>query len=157
MRRAIYRGSLALGLALAVALPAHAQGVNVLDGVIRQFQGQAHGWEATLQALALRSFGLLATIEMTWSAAKLAFRGADLSEWLAEIINQILTIGLFLALLQNAATWGTAIVESYRAAGVAAGATAAAPSDVFATGGALGHKGLGRMSLWGPAGRESGG
>ncbi len=151
MHRAVYRSSLGLGLMLAVALPAHAQSVNVLDGVIRQFQGQAAGWEATLQALALRTFGLLAMIEMTWSAAKLAFRGADLSEWLAEIINQILTLGLFLALLQNASTWGTAIVESYRAAGVAAGATAVAPSDVFATGVSLGQKVLGQMSLWSPA------
>lgn len=151
MRRAIYRSGLALGLVLAVALPAHAQSVNVLDGVIRQFQGQAAGWEATLQALALRTFGTLAVIEMTWSAAKLAFRGADMSEWMAEIINQILTLGLFLALLQNAATWGTAIVESYRAAGVAAGATAVAPSDVFASGVALGQKVLGQMSLWSPA------
>ncbi len=151
MRAVIYRSALALGLGLAVVLPAHAQGVNVLDGVIRQFQGQAAGWEATLQALALRTFGTLALIEMGWSATKLAFRGADLSEWLAEIVNQIMTLGLFLALLQNASTWGTAIVESYRAAGVAAGATAVAPSDVFATGVSLGQKVLGQMSLWSPA------
>jgi len=144
MRRVIYRSALGLGLGLAVLLPAHAQGVNVLDGVIRQFQGQAAGWEATLQALALRTFGTLALIEMAWSAAKLAFRGADLSEWLAEIVNQIMTLGLFLALLQNASTWGTAIVESYRA-------TAVAPSDVFATGVSLGQKVLGQMSLWSPA------
>ena len=131
MRRALYRGALGVGLLLVVAAPAHAQGANVLDGIISQFQGRAAGWEGALQALALRTFGTLALIEMTWSAAKLAFRGADLSEWLAEIINQILTIGFFLALLQNASTWGTAIVESYRAAGVAAGATAVAPSSVF--------------------------
>ena len=151
MRRALYRGALGLGLVVAVALPAHAQGANVLDGIISQFQGRATGWEAALQALALRTFGTLALIEMTWSAAKLAFRGADLSEWLAEIINQILTIGLFLALLQNASTWGTAIVESYRAAGVAAGATAVAPSSVFAAGVVLGQKVLGQMSIWSPA------
>lgn len=151
MRRALYRGALGVGLLLVVAAPAYAQGANVLDGIISQFQGRAAGWEGALQALALRTFGTLALIEMTWSAAKLAFRGADLSEWLAEIINQILTIGFFLALLQNASTWGTAIVESYRAAGVAAGATAVAPSSVFAAGVMLGQKVLGQMSLWSPA------
>lgn len=151
MRRALYRGVLGAGLVLVVAAPAYAQGANVLDGIISQFQGRASGWEGALQALALRTFGTLAIIEMTWSAAKLAFRGADLSEWLAEIINQILTLGFFLALLQNASTWGTAIVESYRAAGVAAGATAVAPSSVFAAGVSLGQKVLGQMSMWSPA------
>ena len=122
------------------AAPAHAQSVNVLDSIVQQFQSQAAGWESTLASLALQTFGILAAIELAWAAFRLAFRGADVSEWLAEIVNQILFIGFFLALLQNASTWGTAIVDSFRQAGRAAGGVGVAPSDVFAAGVLLGQK-----------------
>ena len=151
MRRSIYRAGLAVGLVLLVAVPAHAQSVNVLDSIVSQFQSRAAGWEGTLQALALQTFGILAAIEMAWAAFRLAFRGSDMSEWLAEIVNQILFIGFFLALLQNSATWGKAIVDSFRQAGQSAGGIGVAPSDVFAAGVLLGQKVMGQMSAWDPA------
>ena len=141
----------AFALAFGVAVPAHAQSVNVLDSIVQQFQSQAAGWESTLASLALQTFGILAAIELAWAAFRLAFRGADVSEWLAEIVNQILFIGFFLALLQNASTWGTAIVDSFRQAGRAAGGVGVAPSDVFAAGVLLGQKVLDHMSAWDPA------
>jgi type IV secretion system protein TrbL len=150
-RRSIYRAGLAIGLVLLVAAPAHAQSVNVLDSIVSQFQSRAAGWEGTLQALALQTFGILAAIEMAWAAFRLAFRGSDMSEWLAEIVNQILFIGFFLALLQNSATWGKAIVDSFRQAGQSAGGIGVAPSDVFAAGVLLGQKVMGQMSAWDPA------
>jgi type IV secretion system protein TrbL len=131
--------------------PAYAQSVNVLDSIVQQFQTQAAGWEGTLTSLALQTFGILATIELAWAAFRLAFRGADVGEWLAEIVNQILFIGFFLALLQNSSTWGTAIVDSFRQAGRAAGGVGVAPSDVFAAGVLLGQKVLDHMSGWDPA------
>jgi type IV secretion system protein TrbL len=143
-------GSAAVLLTFA-ALPAKAQSVNVLDSIVQQFQGQASGWESTLSSLALQTFGILAAIELAWAAFRLAFRGADASEWLAEIVNQILFIGFFLALLQNASTWGTAIVSSFRQAGRAAGGVGVAPSNVFASGVLLGQKVLDHMSAWDPA------
>ena len=98
--------AVAFVFAFVVAGPAHAQSVNVLDSIVQQFQSQAAGWESTLASLALQTFGILAAIELAWAGFRLAFRGADVSEWLAEIVNQILFIGFFLALLQNASTWG---------------------------------------------------
>src|SRR5277367_817564 len=95
------RTALVAGVMLLASLPAHAQGIDVLDEIIQQFQNQAHGWEATLASLALQTFGILAAIELAWAAFRLAFRGADVSEWMAEIVNQILFLGFFLALLQN--------------------------------------------------------
>jgi type IV secretion system protein TrbL len=150
-RRSVYRAALFGGLALLLAVPAHAQSINVLDSIVTQFQGRAAGWESTLQALALQTFGTLAAIELAWSAIRLAFRGSDVSEWLAEIVNQILFLGFFLALLQNASTWGTAVVNSFRQAGQAAGGIGVAPSDVFAAGVLIGQKVLGQMSAWSPS------
>ena len=113
---------------LAIAGPANAQSVNVLDQIVSQFQSRSAGWEGALRSFALGTFGILAAIELAWAAFKLAFRGADVSEWLAELVNQILFLGFFLALLQNSVTWGNAIVSSFRQAAGAAGGGGIAPS-----------------------------
>ncbi len=114
---------------------------NVLDQIVAQFQTRSAGWEGTLRSFALNTFGILAAIELAWAAIRLAFRGADVSEWLAEIVNQILFLGFFLALLENSVTWGQAIVNSFRQAASAAGGGGIAPSDVFAAGVKLAAKG----------------
>ena len=75
--------------ALAITAPANAQSADVLDQIVSQFQSRSAGWEATLRSFALSTFGILAAIEFAWAAFKLAFRGADVSEWLAELVNQI--------------------------------------------------------------------
>ena len=144
----------ALTLAVPMLLashPSYAQGAMVLDAIVQQFQAQAAGWEATLASLALQTFGILAGIELAWAAFKLAFRGADVSEWLAEIVNQILFIGFFLALLQNASTWGTAIVDSFRQAGRSASGVGVNPSEVFTAGVSLAQKVMSEMSFMAPA------
>lgn len=123
----------------------------MLDTIVSQFQTQAAGWESSLQSLALQTFGILAAIEMTWAGLKLAFHGADAGEWIAEILNQFLFLGFFLALLQNASTWGTAIVNSFRQAGQAAGGVGMAPSDVLGAGILIAQKVLNQMSLWHPS------
>lgn len=136
---------------LLYAHTAHAQSANTLDQIVDEFRLRSSGWEVTLEKFALNTFYLLATIELTWTAFKLAFRGCDLSEWLAEIVNQILFLGFFLALLENSVTWGTAIVDSFRQAAGAAGGGGIAPSDVFAAGVNLAGKVMSEMSLWSPA------
>lgn len=128
----------------------HAQTVDVLDQIVGQFQTRAAGWEGTLRSFALNTFGILATIELTWAAIRLAFRGCDVSEWLAEIVNQVLFLGFFLALLENSVTWGTAIVNSFRQAASSAGGTGIAPSDVFAAGVKIAALVLNQMSIWHP-------
>ena len=140
-------GALLLGL----QSPAHAQSALVLDTIVQQFQAQAAGWAATLTSLAQNTFFILATIELAWAGFRLAFRQADVSEWLAELVNQILFLGFFLAMLQNANTWGTAIVNSFRQAGRAAGGTAVDPSEVFTAGISVAQKVSAQMSFWSPA------
>jgi type IV secretion system protein TrbL len=136
-------------MALA-AMPAHAQTAATLDQIVTEFQTRSAGWEATLRSFALNTFAILATIEFAWAAIRLAFRGADVGEWLAEIVNQIFFLGFFLALLQNSVTWGQAIVTSFRQAASAAGGGGIAPSDVFASGAELAQKVMSHVSLWDP-------
>ena len=123
----------------------------MLDALLGQFQSRAAGWEGSLRSFALNTFGILAAIELAWAAIRLAFRGADVSEWLAEIVNQILFLGFFLALLENSVTWGQAIVNSFRQAASTAGGGGLAPSDVFTAGVDLAQKVMSQMSIWSPA------
>jgi len=143
-------GLAGIGFILVAAVPAHAQSVNVLDQIVTEFKIRAAGWESTLRSFAIGTFGILATIELAWAAIRLAFRRSDVSEWLAEIVNQILFLGFFLALLENSVTWGQAIVNSFRQAASAAGGGGIAPSDVFAAGVKIASMVLSQMSIWHP-------
>jgi type IV secretion system protein TrbL len=138
-------------LVLLIASPAHGQSVNVLDQIVTEFKIRSAGWEETLRSFAMGTFGILATIELAWAAIRLAFRRSDVGEWLAEIVDQILFLGFFLALLENSVTWGQAIVNSFRQAASAAGGSGVAPSDVFASGVQLAAKVMAQMSIWSPA------
>jgi type IV secretion system protein TrbL len=149
------QGRLLAGLGLSVctlliAAPAHAQSANILDQIVAQFQARSAGWEGALRSFAVGTFGILAAVEMVWAAFRLAFRGADVSEWLAEVVNQILFLGFFLALLENSVTWGQAVVNSFRRAASAAGGGGIAPSDVFAAGVKIAATVLDQMSIWHP-------
>ena len=146
---------LLLGVLLMAAVePAGAQD-NSLDRIVELYRGNARHWEATLAGFALTLFWILATIEFTWAAIQLAFRGADLGEWLSTLVNQVLFIGFFASLLQFSAEWARAIVDSFRqAASAAAQANGAsggiAPSDIFDTGMQIAIRFTESASLWSP-------
>jgi type IV secretion system protein TrbL len=149
-RRTLWTGVVTFTFTLAFVGAARAQSANVLDQIVAQFQAKSAGWESALTSFALNTFAILAGIEMAWTAFKLAFRAADVSEWLAEIVNQILFLGFFLALLENSVTWGQAIVNSFRQAASAAGGSGLAPSDVFAAGVNLAQKIISQITIWAP-------
>lgn len=151
MRRApLFIVAVLAGLAIGALQSAHAQSANTLDQIVDQFRARSAGWEGALQSFASGTFTILVGMELSWAAFKLAFRGADVSEWLAEIVNQILFLGFFFALLENSVTWGQTIVDSFRQAAGAAGGTGIAPSNVFAAGVSLAGKIMSQMSLWSP-------
>ena len=108
---------------------------NTLDCVLDSFQATTRNWQSRLAGLALTLFWILAAIEFTWAAIQLAFRGADFGEWLAVLVNQVLFIGFFAALLQFSAEWAGAIVASFQeAANIAGGTNLIRPSDIFDVG-----------------------
>lgn len=133
------------------ATPALAQTVQAVDDVMTQIAGQSTRWEGVLRNLAITSFWILAGIEVAWAGFKLAFKGADFGDWLAEIVNQIFFLGFFYALLLNSVTWGHAIIDSFRLAASNAGGTAITPGTVLADGVKLAMRVLGQISLWDPS------
>jgi type IV secretion system protein TrbL len=110
-------------LGVCWALPVHAQmdPNAVVSRIMHVYQEQTGRWGGVLQNYALGLFWALAGIEFSWSVIKLALKNADLSEFLAELVNRIMYIGFFLALLLHSSDWATAIVESFRTAADAAG------------------------------------
>lgn len=119
---------------------AHAQAAtSFLDKMIDTYQSKTMAWEGILRNFALRLFWILAAIEFSWNAIKLALKGADFTDFLAEILNRVLYIGFFLTLLLNSSTWSQAIIDSFRQAGSAASTAAGGtgvitPSDVLNVG-----------------------
>jgi type IV secretion system protein TrbL len=100
-------------------------------------------------------FWLLATIEFVWAGLRLALRGADFGEWVAEVVNQILFIGFFLTLLMHSSEWAGAIVHSFRqaadgASAAAGGTVGISPSNIFDVGVQLSNQVLGQVSAWSP-------
>jgi len=144
-----------LGLLLSVpasyALPTN----NILDRVINTYQSKTTAWEGVLSDYALHLFWILATIEFVWSSIKLAVKGADLSEFLAELLNRTMYIGFFLTLLLNSSLWSKAIVDSFRQAGsdavaAAGGISGVAPSNVLDAGWLILKQVVASMNVWEP-------
>lgn len=158
-RHAIVSLGIIAGLAvLLVAEPALAQTTtnNALDSIVDKFQGRFAGIEGSLTSAALRLFWLLALIEFSYAAISLIFRQADFGEWAATLVNQILFIGLFAAILINGASWGNAIVQSFREAGsnasmAAGGGATLKPSDVFDSGLQIATTALSKLDLFQPS------
>jgi type IV secretion system protein TrbL len=113
-----------LALLWVCSMPAEAQmspGATT-SRIVLLFKDNMANWESVLRNYALGLFWALAGIEFTWSAIKLALRNADLSEFLAELVNRVLYLGFFLTLLLHSSEWANAIVNSFRIAADAAGA-----------------------------------
>ena len=123
------------GLLLLVAgsMPAHAQ--NVVDTVMQDYQNAANSWVGPLQTIATQLFWALAGIQFCYALGMLAFRGADLSEILAELVTQILVIGIFFFLVQNSSTFANDVVNSFKQAATTASGTAGSnPTEILHTG-----------------------
>jgi type IV secretion system protein TrbL len=128
-----------LSLALLVLFfPSHAalaqqSADQDAQSILHAFTAVTQQWVQPLTAEATRLFWILAELEFCWLGIRLALRGADIQEWAAELVNVILFIGLFYALLENGSVWVGDIVQSFRQAPAAAGIkTVLVPGDVFA-------------------------
>lgn len=126
---------------------------NALDNIVRLYRDHSAAWQATLRNYAVSLFWILVAIEFTWAATRLALRGADFGEWVAEVTNQVLFIGFFLTLLLNSAGYAQAIVDSFREAASQAsvatgGSPNISPSNIFDVGLTLANNVAQQASIW---------
>jgi type IV secretion system protein TrbL len=143
--------------ALSLAHPAVAQTAsNNINTIVDTYKSHFSNVQTALQNDALSLFWLLAGIEFTWAIFKLALTGADFSEWLSTIVQQIMFIGFFFTVLTNSVAWGGYIVDSFRQAGNAAatsggGQSSMSPLDIFNTGVDIVSVILSKLDLWKPS------
>jgi len=124
---------------LVYAQVADSPSTNIARGVLDQFQNNMANWYAPLQQYAQHIFWMLVTIDIVWTLGRLALSKADMGDFLAELLKQAVTIGIFWAFLTHSAEWSRDIVESFRimgntASGQAGGIRDLQPSDVFNAG-----------------------
>lgn len=131
---------LALVALVALAAPAaYAAENNSFDRIIDLYRNGAENWEGPLLTVAKRLFGLLVLCEFSWAMIRQVLKGADLADFMGEIINQVMFIGFFLFLMTNSTDLAHAIIDSFRKAGDMAstssgGSAGVRPSDIFEAG-----------------------
>lgn len=121
-RYAVALAAAVLGIA-AMPHVAHAQPAgSTIDAVLGDYQSSSQAWQSTISSWATGLFWLLALVELLWMGIRLVLQGADFGEFVAELVQFILFIGFFYAILLNGFNWLTDIVQWFRHAGAAVAA-----------------------------------
>jgi type IV secretion system protein TrbL len=127
---------------VAMPLAAVAQGTSSTNpqdqptSVLHAFDNVTSSWIQSMHGFALRLFFLLAGIDVVWLGILLVLEHADMQHTLAKVIKKVLTIGFFLALLENGSTWVKAIIDSFSQIGIATAGLngGVTPSEILFTG-----------------------
>ena len=111
------------------------------SNIVNFFNTHSAGWLGFMQTYADRLFYLLAGIDLLWTSISLALQGLDLQAWIAGFMRKVLTIGIFLAILQKGPVWMNDIISSFTQLGTTAGGIGApTPTAILADGLTLGAK-----------------
>ncbi|MEP6607017.1 MAG: P-type conjugative transfer protein TrbL [Nitrosospira sp.] len=90
------------------------ESANVLDDILRRYQGAATTWATTITARATWLFWLLAAISMVWTFGLMLLRRADIGEFFAEFFRFTMFTGFFWWLLINGPNFATSIFASLK-------------------------------------------
>ena len=99
--------------AVAMLIAATAADGNVLDSLQREFRDQSSGWFPAIERMATNLLLALAVISLAWAGLQLVLKQGDLGEFVGTLVRQILMVGFFLVVIQNAMEWTDAIVRSF--------------------------------------------
>lgn len=112
---------------------AHAAGI--FDSVANTFKSLESTWYGRLFGDARDLFTLLAGIEFAWLGAQWMLARRTFDEIVPSLLKKVIVIGFFLAILLNANTWVTDVLNSFQVAGSQAGGLGAlSPSTVMSYG-----------------------
>ena len=144
--RGVYSLALFIG---TLTIPTIAHADTFLDSITNQYQNAGQTIAAALLVHAQAIFFILAFLQFFASSSRLAIDGADLQEWAAHLVRQILMIGFYAWLMQNAYAFGLDIINSFRMA-VTGSTEGLSPSNIFSSGLKIGEA-IAHMSIgWNP-------
>jgi P-type conjugative transfer protein TrbL len=86
---------------------------DVIQSLQDEFRNETGTWFGPLKNIATWLLISLATIAWTWSAGQMVLRNADLQEFVVELVRLVIFVGFFLALILNADTWSTALINGF--------------------------------------------
>lgn len=105
---------------------------NALNEIVVAYRDAAASWEPVIRGYAYRLFWLLVAIDFSWGAIKVALEKSEFDGIVAFMVNRIMIIGFFLALISFGSTWSKTIIDSLRQlAGHAGGAPDINPSNIL--------------------------
>ncbi|MDR3535204.1 MAG: P-type conjugative transfer protein TrbL [Acetobacteraceae bacterium] len=122
-----------MGLWVALA-SSQAMAADMVSPIMKAYHDAALTWVGPLQADAQRLFMLLFTIQLCWGLGSLALRGADLSEFLAELVNQIMHYGIFFYLVTKSSELAGQIIKSFTDAAAQVSGAPPTPTGVLNAG-----------------------
>ncbi len=90
-----------------------AANADIIQNLQDQLVIQTNQWFAPLKEIAMWLLISLATISWAWNAGLMVLRNADLQEIIVELVKMIIFVGFFMALILNADTWSSAIINGF--------------------------------------------
>ena len=104
-------------LCLGVVEASHAAISNAALETVSELQEalreQTEQWMGPVKRAAQWLLMSLALLAFTWTGFQMVLKNADFQEILTELVRMILTVGFFLALILNAETWSSALIEGF--------------------------------------------
>lgn len=112
--------------------------MDIFESIISQYNTAIGTWETIAIQLASRLFYVLAGIQLTWAGILWMLNHNDPLYHLTEFIKKIMVIAFFWTVIDQAATWIPAIVNSFRGFGSEmSGMSSFSPGDVGSKGMAI--------------------
>lgn len=107
-----------------------------IDTFIAAYQKAAQAWEPIIHKLTLSLFWGLVTISFTWSSIQIALKGGGIVDLTADLVTRIMTVGVCVWLLDNAADLARVLLKSFQTIGtqVSGGAVKFSPGNVVELG-----------------------
>ena len=103
-----------------------------LDQIAQTFQWAGERYMAIMQPFAERVFFALATIEIILTAYHVMFEDEPVTIVLGNFAKKLLSLGFIFAMIANAPTWFTGIIDSFEQIGAhLAGLPDLNPSQIF--------------------------
>lgn len=129
LKRPVWLGiALFIGFFLQCNISYALEPSETTTDLLQYFRDNMAAWEPALRGTAERLFWLLAGIEFTWSAIRLALKGMDFNEILAELFKTVLRLGFFWFLLLHSTDLANALIQSFKMAAINASSTP--PPDI---------------------------
>ncbi len=100
-------------LALPTPLPAQDINAQVIEDLQNLLREETQQWFAPVQAIAMWLLLSLSIISWTWTGAQMVLKNADLQEFVGEFVRLVLFTGFFIALITNAQSWSTALIDGF--------------------------------------------